>query len=234
MEIFIKQYENGSEKIITAFLTPHQKRQKPLAYTINPDKINPQLINREKEYLIHWTRSFKSAWPTEKLIDFYRAICASVTYPRTAFRTLQNIITTGIIKATSKNMPHNTKTVSFSSLPPMDMVPLFKWRSRYKQMSFEPYGIGIEKTFALSLNILPVAYYDKNIPNDNDKEIPPWLTQSQGIKTNWEKEREYRHRNDLPLTKIPANKMCLFCRTETEAKQITNKYGMRTIPFEKD
>jgi len=234
METLIEQYGNNTKKIIIEFLTPHQKREKPLSYTINPDKINPQIMNWQNDYLIHWTRSFNSAWPTEKTIDFYRAISESVVYPRTAFRSLQNIITTSVIKASSKNMPDNTETVSFSNLSPIEMVPLFKWRSRYKQMSFEPYGIGIEKNFALSLNILPVAYYDKNKPHANDKNIPVWLTQSQGTKTNWKNEHEYRHWGDFQLTKIPANKMCLFCRTETEAKQITKEYGIRTISFERD
>ena len=111
-------------------------------------------------HIIHWTRTSNTAWPGERKIDYYRAILGSDTYPRTAFHTLQNILATRTVRSSSNHIPRKTAVVSFSGCPPAQFIPLMKWRSRYRQMSFEPYGIGFERGWALSHGIRPVRYLD--------------------------------------------------------------------------
>jgi hypothetical protein len=127
-------------------------------------------------------------------------------------------------------MPGNVPVVSLSDLSPVEVIPLMRWRARYRQMSFEPYGIGIERQVALEHGICPVRYYDRE-----NGELPAaeniWLSQSAGTKGNWTAEREYRHRGDFNLGAIPRNKLLLLCHTAAEADQIEMETGIRAVSF---
>ncbi|UCE24282.1 MAG: hypothetical protein JSU74_13490 [Candidatus Zixiibacteriota bacterium] len=236
MESMIKEAGNNGKTVCRDFAAPYRYRKSPLSYRITGRKLNPQLRELGRTYLIHWTRTFNSAWPTEKLLDFYRAIVESDTYPRTACGSLRNIVSMQLIKATSKHMPENTPTVSFSNRPPAEMTSLIAWRSRYRMMSFEPYGIGIEKGLARQMNIMPVVYYDKAQPSVSKCNVrtPGWLTQSRGEKTDWSLEDEYRHLGDLNLSSISKDRLILICRTSPEAEAIANLSGVTAVPFTVD
>ena len=108
------------------------------------------------------------------------------------------------------------------------ILPLMKWRSRYRQMSFEPYGIGIEKTTAIQLGIVPVHYYRKK---EYPKDKPPWQLQSQGMKTDWKQEAEYRYPGDFNLSDIEPKKVAYFCHTRDEADFIEKSFGIRSYAF---
>ncbi|MFQ6008289.1 MAG: hypothetical protein ACE5K8_04980 [Candidatus Zixiibacteriota bacterium] len=229
MAALIRQLGAEGKKIEGRFQTTHEKRTEPLAYNIQTNYLNPELLEIKDQYVIHWTRASNSAWPTERLIDYYRAIIESETYPRSAFHTLTNIISTKRICASPKHMPLSIPTVSFSGLPPVEVIPLMKWRSRYQQMSFEPYGIGFKKDNAIGADIHPVRYFQRGNERINDKE--PWLWQSLGEKGDWRAEREYRHKGDLDFSQIPAHRMCAFCCTKREAQIIEESTGIRAVSF---
>ena len=127
-------------------------------------------------------------------------------------------------------MPQNACTVSFTSLSPLEFIPMMKYRARYQEMSFEPYGIGIEKKRANDFSILPVNYYTKNKQQSGGD----WLSQSNGSKTNWRDENEYRFFGDLSLDKIDKSAIALFCKSREEAEVLQKDFGYNTIPlFEK-
>jgi hypothetical protein len=229
MATLLKEGKNAGKRIEQRFLVNYSERRKPLAYRLPNDHLNPALEHVRDRYLIHWTRASNSAWPTERLIDFYQAIIESDSYPRSAFDTLLNVLVSKKVVASSRNMPQSIATVSFSGLSPVEVIPLVRWRSRYRQMSFEPYGIGIEKCYARRIGIQPVIYYDKQ--SGCPETVPPWLLQSTGERGDWRPEREYRHRGDLDLSAIPLHRMCAFCYTPQEAESIEKNTGIRTIPF---
>jgi len=214
------------------FRVEYEKRIQPLAYNIRIDRLNPELSQIANQYLIHWTRASNSAWPTESLIDYYKAIIASENYPRSAFNTLMNIILTKKIVASPKNMPRDIPTVSFSGLSPVDVVPLMRWRSRFSQMSFEPYGIGIEKAYAQSGGVRQVRYYDRKRGHTNDSE--PWLWQSIGKLGDWSAEQEYRYQGDFDFSCIPSEQLVAFCYTRKEAAIINQNTKIRAISFLSD
>ena len=96
-------------------------------------------------------------------------------------------------------------------------------------MSFEPYGIGIERDTALSAGIRQVYYYtalDRDSPQ-NER----WLRQSAGEKSDWRREKEYRIRGDFDLSRIARDKLLLFCRYRSEVAQIEGATGIRTVSF---
>ncbi len=227
MDSLLQRFCGQDKSVENRFRVDYEKRVQPLAYRLKVKQLNPKLQQIEDQYLIHWTRSANSAWPTEKLIDYYKAVIESETHPRSAFSTLMNIISIRKIVATPKNMPAGIPTVSFSGLAPTDIVPLVTWRSRFRQMSFEPYGIGIEKQYAMGKGICPVRYYRKDCDRIHDSER--WLWQSVGEKGDWRAEQEYRHKGDFDLSRFPSNRLLALCHTQREAEIIEKSTGLQAV-----
>ncbi len=233
MERLIREAEKREKPIIDKFQVDYERRREPLAYRLDKSEINPEIEGMGNQYLFHWTRTTNTPWPTETSSDFYRAITESQNYPRSAFHSLINILTAGIIRASSRNMPGNAATVSFSDRQPSDMTELMSWRSRYRVMSFEPYAVGIDRSAAADLNILPVIYYDRTSGRSAKSfdVTDRWRTQSRGVRSDWTLEGEYRCRGDMDLSEIPADKMLALCHTRREAEIIHDETGINTIPF---
>jgi hypothetical protein len=231
MSALLSELGKKDKKIEKRFIIDYKERTTALTYGIEERYITGEIKNiRNGQYITHWTRTANSSWPTERLIDYYTAIIESESYPRNAFATLQNILKTKQIVASSSHMPDNTPTVCFTALSPCEIVPLIRWRARYRQMSFEPYGIGITKHYALKQGIQPVQYYKKKA----DCHVPQydmWLTQSSGKKTDWRAEEEYRFRGDFDLSLIPYEKLICFCFTEQEAVSIEKNFGIKALSF---
>jgi len=225
-----KQQDNP-ETIINHFQVDYEKSRNSFAYHVNSENLSPEIYQCSSIYLIHWTRTSNHQWPTELLFNYYDAILNSNNYPRNALATLENILKRQIIKASSRHMPKKTPTVSFSELPPKQAINLMRWRSRYRQMSFEPYGIGIDKKYAQSIGIQEVHYYKQQ--RDKPDHILPWLCQSEGKYSDWRLEKEFRFFGDLDISHIPRNKLICFCLKNNEAKKIYAQYRVKAMAITK-
>ncbi len=218
-----KLLEGHAEKIDRRFQVDYDESSKRIAYRVDPSTLHNDLEELNQRYLIHWTRATNDAWPSENKIDFYRDLIESDAWPRSAFETLRRIMSDRIIHASDRHMPQKEKTVSFTALSIKEVIPLMRYRARYRQMSFEPYGIGIEREEAKRIGIKPVEYYNAE-KNSKPPGIPAWLTQSEGMKGDWKAEDEYRCRGSINLDDISADKICLFCRFESEAQILREQF----------
>ncbi len=217
MTALLEEAGKRGQDVENRFAVEDGRPNEPLKYDIGEQPLNPTLQTLAVRYLIHWTRTTSSAWPGETRAGFYRDILASVAWPRSAFATLQRIVRMKKIMSSPRHMPGNTPTVSFSALGPTEAVPLMRWRARYREMSFEPYGIGIERPLATKLGIDEVMYFERA----DEASVPAedrWKWQSSGKVTPWRAEREFRYRGDLDLGRIPSGSIALFCRTADEAR----------------
>lgn len=230
MSQLLNSAEKSGRPIINNFKINYVSSKKLLAYSIDLAQISPTIRALSQKYLIHWTRSSNGPWPNESLLDFYRSILISNDYPRLAIDTLTKILRDKVILASSKNMPGKVSTVSFSSLPPIEAIKLMKWRARYRQMTFEPYGIGISADAADTFGLRKVHYYDNEIEKLPES-IPKWLTQSIGKITDWRHECEYRHFGDLDLSIIPMDKFMLVCRFKSESEKLKKETGIESVQF---
>lgn len=212
------------------FICKHVTRETPLAYKLPESMLSAEISSFSENYLIHWTRSSNGAWPIENKSDFYRAIVKSDNYPRGAYDTLRNILLSGRIAASSQHMSGNRPCVSFSSLRPVDMVPLMRWRARYRQMAFEPYGLGIRRDVAERADIGAVKYFDRN-NTQPPAGSPSWQWQSVGIVSHWPDEQEFRCLGDFELSQLDRDTLLAFCPTEDEARMITRVCGVRAMSF---
>ena len=231
MAALLESARATGKEIVKDFEVSKPSRKPMLTYHLDSAALNPDIDSVAGQYLIHWTRTSNSAWQDERLIDYYAAIVRSEAYPRSALDTLRHIVSSRRIIASARHMPENIPTVALSSLPPREVIPLMRWRTRYSEMSFEPYGIGIRTDFAARLNIRPAVYYEgKNTPPEAS--ATPWLCQSIGSKTDWRQEQEYRHKGDLLLDGLPKDALCLFCRFPEEALQLERDLGIKAISLQ--
>jgi hypothetical protein len=225
-EMLATARKSGKE-VIEDFQAGGSAKSHSLALHLDQDAINPELNSLSSRYIIHWTRTPHGAWPGERMIDYYSSLIHSTEFPRSAFATLRHIAATRLLKASSRHMPENIPTVAFSSLKPRDVIPLMKWRARYAEMSFEPYGIGIHEAVADKLGMLPVKYYEGKITEELAREV--WRSQSVGRQTDWRQECEYRHLGDLSLANDPSDALMLFCRNQHEADSLQEELGISSV-----
>lgn len=226
----LQQANLDMHTIDNRFQVPYRQRSEPIKVELDPDRLSNEILNSGDDYLIHWTRGVSHPWPSERMIDFYSAVINSDHWPRSGMATLERIVDTQTLLASFRHMPGDAMTVSFSALRPCEVIPLMRWRARYGEMSFEPYGIGLTCEIAQQIAIHPVNYYRA----DNKKSIPAepiWLSQSKGKITDWRGEKEYRHLGDLSLKEIPHDAIVLYCGTSVEAKHLRHQYPYRVVPF---
>ncbi len=223
----IQNAEQSGKPIINSWRVKYRRREESLGYTINEGELTDQALSFDEDYIIHWTRAANGPWPTERATDYYRDIIRSQSFPRSGFDTLINIVRRKKIIASTGHMPDNKPCVCFSALTPRQLLPLIRWRQRYRRMSFEPYGIGIKRNTALQVGVKPVIYYENS--EGRPSGVEPWRTQSSGVKSDWRQEKEYRHLNDLDLAEIAKEELICFCRTGEEANNLQNAFGIRTV-----
>ncbi len=228
----VAEQEQAGTKVVRQFeITPPGPSTR-ISYDLNSVPLNLDFEKLAGRYLTHWTRATNTPWPDERPIDFYHAILESARYPRSGFDTLCHIIETRIIKASSRHMPENIPTVSFTGLSPREVIPLMRWRARYTQMSFEPYGLAVPIELADTSGICPVLYRDKVSPIG--LQTPVWLTQSIGTKSDWRQENEYRHLGDFALSDFAPDRLLAFCLSPNEAQTIEGRYGIQAMPLATD
>lgn len=226
----ISKHKKECKDINFDFQTKYNNKRKVPLYKFTHPNINSEVLGFDENYFIHWTRTFNKCWPGESRFKYYLDIISHDNYPRTAFDTLDRIVNNKKILASPNHMPRNISTVSFSASAPADIIPMIRWRARFSQFSFEPYGIGFKKEIALKQNVQPVIYYHKHLPVKLSSD-QIYLAQSIGIITDWRHEKEWRHKTDFDFSKISKKDLILFCYTKAEATKLENKFGIRTISF---
>ena len=230
MAELLTQAEASGRPVERRFATEYQAEGPALKLSLEGMPLPHEIETFADDLVIHWTRATSYAWPQERLIEYYNDILNSESWPRSGFRTLKRILDHRRIIASPRHMPSNIPTVSFSALRPSEAVPLMKWRARYGHMTFEPYGIGLRKSEAEAVGILPVTYYDR----EEEPEIDPaqvWQWQSKGIITDWTAEEEYRFAGDVSLVGLAPDAVTLFCLNGAEAVELRGRYPYRVLSF---
>ena len=201
LQALIKKNDNNAV-IDNSCRTEYEKSADSCLKRVETDKLNSELDNRLDDFIIHWTRTSNSPWPGETHYEYYEAIINSNNfYPRSALETLKRILTENTIRASIRHYRKGFPAVAFSELKPSEAAKLMKWRARYREMTFEPYGIAVRKSTGLELGVRPVIYGSsveyKNLA-DSDK---PYF-QSVGKKGFWLPEKEWRHIGDFKLDRV--------------------------------
>lgn len=202
------------------FAVPWRPVKRTCPKAIEPERLTADLDNTFHDYIIHWTRGVHYPWPGETQHDFYNAIVQSADYyPRSALNTLLRILAEMRLRASPKHMRQGVQAVSFSSLPPSQAAALMRWRARYREMSFEPYGIAICQSAARRVGIKKAVYGNREMIAYLEKSEKPYF-QSLGTIGEWEKEKEYRHLGDLDLRTLNEHEIRVITRSASEIDKI--------------
>ena len=208
--------------IIDYFTIPYRSRQRNLKEDYTEMCVSEWAGNESWNYLTHWTRTSNGPWPGETAYDYYNAVVSSNEhYARSGRHTLCRILKEKRIRASGKHLHKGLKATAFSELKPADIIPMMRWQPRLVSMSFEAYGIAIEKGCAEKMGVKRVLYGSPemyNVLSDNDK---PFF-HSIGEKTDWMPEREYRHVGDFSLDKVPPNEVKIIVRDKSEVSEAKN------------
>ena len=206
----------------------YEKNRKPCKYKIDYDKLNPVIDKKLDNFLIHWTRTANDLWPDEKLNNYYQSISSSKdNYSHSAYDTLIRILSEKKLRASSRHYRRNISAVAFSELKPSDAISLMKWRARYHEMSFEPYGIAINKKAAAKIGVRPVIYGDSKEYNGLKKTDQPYF-QAIGIKGFWRPEKEWRFIGEIDLLKIHLKDLKIIV-WKKEQIDLINRYSKSEI-----
>jgi hypothetical protein len=202
------------------YRTEYRKSCRIFNTDITGKNIDTNIDKRLENYLIHWTRASNEPWPGETKYEYYDSIIrAKDRYPRTALDTLIRILAEKQLRASGKNYRKGMTAVAFSELPPSKALKLMKWRARYCQMTFEPYGIAFDRIYCESKNIKPVLYRPSGEYGTISEADKPYF-QSKGTKGSWAPEKEWRHIGHFDFRRANSRCMKLIVRNKNEIKKM--------------
>nr|MBN2276656.1 hypothetical protein [candidate division Zixibacteria bacterium] len=233
LEELINKASGTGKKIVTRFQVPYADKHHPCNSGPNLKQLDPTIDTKLPGFLIHWTRGVTGPWPGERYIDYYRAITGSNHhYPRNALETLLRILREQRLRASSRHQRAGIEAVSFSSLPPTAAAGLMKWRARYSEMTFEPYGLAFDGNFAGTIGIRKVFYGSSEMCRYLDNNDKPYY-QNIGTIGNWMPEKEYRHIGDIDLTCLPRDRMAFIVRKKEEIASVKSLFNGPVLNLEK-
>jgi len=185
------------------------------------------------DYLVHLTRGAYGPWAGERMADYFAALTEEKAgNPRDELATLTYILNSGILRGSGSVIRGGVPVISFSSLPPYELLAEESNRARLHGAGFQPYGIALPKDLLIGVGAKPVIYGPgsafKTLP-DTDK---PFFQARGGNRSNkstidWSRESEYRLAGDLDLTSLKEEIVALVPSREV-ADQI-GQIGYRAL-----
>jgi hypothetical protein len=190
------------------------------------------------EWLVHWTREARSEWAGESHDDYLKSVLLSdADADRSAYGTVQRIISERVIRASSGNTRVGADTVSLSGVPLATLVTQRVFRHHRGRWDFEHYGIGIRATLVRAFGGRPVFYGDestwRSLSEGERLWFQPIVSQSSVNHIDWSIEDEWRIASDLRFGNAAQDDVFVFCATEAEAVTLRSLSQWRVISIEK-
>jgi len=212
-----------AQKVDARFLTDYAPRRNVFPRRPHVDIVRARL--RPDDWLgwaIHWTRTQHGPWPGERARSFYRDLAASGnSYPRDALATLNRILEEQIVRGSRRHMPLQKAMIGFTELHPADALELMRWRRRYVEFSYEPYGVAVRTAALLQRGARIVRY---GTPEER-KALPvserPFFQTVSSKKADWRAEREIRLEGDLDLSALNPEDVRIIIRSEAERARVS-------------
>lgn len=222
--------ETNSVKRNDQFLIPYSARGRTIKRDYSQRRINLSTQSSLQGHLVHWTRGTSHPWPGETRFRFCKSILESTTrYSHGAFETLLRILFEANLRASCRHMPLNEPMVSFTEAILSDAVKLMRYRARYREMTFEPFGLALPKRLTSKFEIKPVIYLDQKSLRTIKPPERFFAQSSKTQKANWRPEAEWRKRGDLNLAQIRDEIMALAPDRQT-ADEIQFATNIRVLP----
>lgn len=208
------------------------QRQCPTKIKVNYSsrRINQRTERALADYLIHWTRSCNGPWPGETRGDFCRAIARSGSeYPRSGWDTLSRMLSEKKVRASRRHLAGAQAMVAFTAASLSECAALMSYRSRYREMTIEPYGLALPRETVKALGGRMIQYLP---PSQWRKLSPPaqLFAHAEGPDgAKWKQEKEWRIVDDLDLGEI-WSKLIILTPDAISARRISSRFHLRTEP----
>jgi hypothetical protein len=234
LEKLIEERRRSGGTIVPDFQAKYDSRSSECKVIIDIARLNPHLDRILENYLIHWTRGTSAPWPDETSYQFYDDIIqARNHYPRSALETLRRILYQRKIIASCRHLRQGIRAVSFTGTPPLKAIELMRWRARYQEMSFEPYGIAVEKQAALDIGVRRVLYGDVAMFRNLESADRDYF-QNAGKEGYWLPEEEYRYIGNFDLALLPEEEVTVVVWKKSDIPETAEYFKGRIIALERD
>ncbi len=234
LERLIEEPKTSGVTIARDFQTEYDSRPSECKVIIDQARLRPHVNRLLDNNLIHWTRGTSAPWPDETSYQYYEDIIhARTRYPRSALDTLKRILNRRKILASSRHLPKGLRAVSFTGTAPLKAIGLMRWRARYQEMSFEPYGVAVEKQAALDVGVRKVLYGDAATSRNLESADRDYF-QNVGKEGYWLPEEEYRYIGDFDLALLPEEKVTAVVWKKADIPEIAEEFKGRIIALEDD
>ncbi|MBI5869231.1 MAG: hypothetical protein HZB43_13240 [candidate division Zixibacteria bacterium] len=213
-------------------VTVHAPESHHLRRLVDSSALTRPIQDWGDDWLIHWTRTCHGPWPGETKAQFFECFSEwSVEYCHSAYKTLLHILREKRIRASARKIGDKRAVVAFTDLSPVASLELMRWRPRWTNWAFEPYGIAIHRDLAATLGIRPVRY----VPAAGWKTVPTEekpFTHSDGKSDPiWPMEREWRCLGDVDLASIPPEAIRIIVRERAEAEKAGKQLAAGVFAF---
>ncbi|MEP3482039.1 MAG: hypothetical protein ABJZ55_22540 [Fuerstiella sp.] len=190
-----------------------------LSQTSTAVSVNDGPIHCPEEWLCHWTRPFRSAWPDQSPDEFLdELILGCQSADRSAIAALIRILQQRKLIATVARA-NEPATVSMTAVPLVEFRTRRTFRAHRRRYDFEPYGVAFRKSVMVQLCAEPVQYLDGDAAVARDSLFQQPRFDRTG-KIDWSREKEWRLKGDLELSKISECDFCVFVNDEIERDKL--------------
>lgn len=189
-------------------------------------------VSRPEEWLCHWTRPFRSAWPDQSPDEFLdELILGCKTADRSALAALIRITQQQKLIA-SVARQDEPPTVSLTAVPLAEFRQRRIFRGHRRRHDFEPYGVAIHKSALIKLGAKPVQYLEREPSEAEHQSVVeseaatdahcPFLQPKfdRTGKIDWSREKEWRLPGDLKLSGISRSDVQVFVNDEIEKAKL--------------
>lgn len=175
------------------------------------------------EYLTHWTRAARGAWPGQSEDEYLDALLrGDADVDRSALSALKHIVSEEKIVGGASTIRGATPVVCFTEVPPGGWAERRVFRPHRGTWDYEFYGISIRRSLLEQFGARPVYYgSDQDWENLPEAERPffqlRFTRRSSAARIDWADEREWRLPGTLDLRRVPADHAVLFVPSRDEA-----------------
>lgn len=187
-------------------------------------------LSDPQDWLIHWTRECRGAWPDESQQDYFDAVLTGAAGDRSGFGALRRILSQGIVRGSSLAIRGGHRVVSLTAVPLGEFRERRVYRRHRQRFDFEPWGLAFRKSALRKLGAAPVHYASetewKNLADDQQ----PWYQKH--IRTSSldaVAEKEWRLCGDLSLCDFAARDLIIFTNLPGEAADLQREFGYTAL-----
>ena len=175
-----------------------------------------------EEFLLHWTRRRSGPWPQQDQKHYIDDLIFGVDRKdHRPVSSLYRILASQKLLGTSELTRDPRPVVCFSDLTFDELKARRVFRSHLARWDFEPYGIGIRRSWLEEQGARKVVYGGDSVWEQMAEELRPFFQFCDAERgTDWSVEKEWRVVGDLDLRKVPGDAAIVFVATVEEAERV--------------